>query len=59
MTVVLTTHYIEEAERLADQVHIIDRGRLVVSGTPAELTDGGVRRLEDVFLDNTGGGRCP
>jgi ABC-2 type transport system ATP-binding protein len=54
VTVVLTTHYIEEAERLADQVHIIDRGRLVVSGTPSELTDGGVRRLEDVFLDNTG-----
>ena len=54
VTVVLTTHYIEEAERLADRVHIIDRGRLVMSGTPAELTDGGVRRLEDVFLDNTG-----
>ncbi len=54
VTVVLTTHYIEEAERLADSVHIIDRGRLVMSGTPAELTDDGVRRLEDVFLDNTG-----
>jgi ABC-2 type transport system ATP-binding protein len=54
VTVVLTTHYIEEAERLADQVHIIDRGRLVVSGTPSSLTDGGARRLEDVFLDNTG-----
>jgi ABC-2 type transport system ATP-binding protein len=54
VTVVLTTHYIEEAERLADRVHIIDRGRLVVSGTPAELTGDGVRRLEDVFLDSTG-----
>lgn len=54
VTVVLTTHYIEEAERLADRVHIIDRGRLVVSGTPAELTQDGLRRLEDVFLDNTG-----
>ncbi len=41
VTVVLTTHYMEEAERLADQVHIIDRGRLVVSGTPLELTRGG------------------
>jgi ABC-2 type transport system ATP-binding protein len=41
VTVVLTTHYIEEAERLADRVHIIDRGRLVVSGTPLELTRGG------------------
>jgi ABC-2 type transport system ATP-binding protein len=54
VTVVLTTHYIEEAERLADQVHIIDRGRLVVSGTPAFLTGDGVRSLEDVFLEKTG-----
>src|SRR6476659_7101646 len=54
VTVVLTTHYMEEAERLADRVHIIDRGRLVMNGTPAELTGDGVRRLEDVFLDNTG-----
>jgi ABC-2 type transport system ATP-binding protein len=54
VTVVLTTHYIEEAERLADSVHIVDHGRLVMSGTPAELTGDGVRRLEDVFLDNTG-----
>ena len=35
MTVVLTTHYMDEAERLADQVHIIDHGRLIASGTPA------------------------
>ena len=41
VTVVLTTHYLEEAERLADQVHIVDRGRLVASGTPLELTRGG------------------
>jgi ABC-2 type transport system ATP-binding protein len=54
VTVVLTTHYIEEAERLADQVHIIDHGRLVLSGTPAVLTEGGTRRLEDVFLEKTG-----
>ncbi len=50
VTVVLTTHYLEEAEQLADLVHIIDHGRLVRSGTPAELTDGGARSLEDVFL---------
>ena len=43
VTVVLTTHYLEEAERLADQVHIIDRGQLVASGTPLELTRGGNR----------------
>jgi ABC-2 type transport system ATP-binding protein len=40
VTVVLTTHYMEEAERLADQIHIIDRGRLIASGTPEELTRG-------------------
>ncbi|HWJ81026.1 MAG TPA: ABC transporter ATP-binding protein [Nocardioides sp.] len=41
VTVVLTTHYLEEAEQLADQVHIIDRGRLIASGSPLELTRGG------------------
>ena len=38
VTVVLTTHNMDEAERLADQIHIIDRGQLVASGTPGELT---------------------
>ena len=41
VTIVLTTHYMHEAERLADQVHVIDRGRLIASGTPFELTRGG------------------
>jgi ABC-2 type transport system ATP-binding protein len=41
VTVVLTTHYMDEAERLADQIHIIDRGRLIATGTPMELTRGG------------------
>jgi ABC-2 type transport system ATP-binding protein len=41
VTVVLTTHYMDEAERLADAIHIIDRGRLIASGTPLELTRGG------------------
>jgi ABC-2 type transport system ATP-binding protein len=36
-TVVLTTHYIEEAERLCDRVAIIDEGRIVAMGTPREL----------------------
>ena len=35
MTVVLTTHYMDEAERLADRIHIIDRGRLIASGHAA------------------------
>lgn len=37
LTLMLTTHYMEEAEALADRVGIIDRGRLVVEGTPAAL----------------------
>jgi ABC-2 type transport system ATP-binding protein len=41
VTVVLTTHYMDEAERLADHIHIIDRGTLIASGTPLELTRGG------------------
>jgi ABC-2 type transport system ATP-binding protein len=41
VTVVLTTHYMEEAERLADRVVIVDAGRVVASGSPAALTRGG------------------
>jgi len=41
VTVVLTTHFMDEAERLADTVHVIDAGRLLASGTPAELTSAG------------------
>jgi ABC-2 type transport system ATP-binding protein len=52
-SVVLTTHAMDEAERLADQVAILSHGRLVAAGTPAELTMSG-RSLEDVYLDLTG-----
>ncbi|MDM7855089.1 ABC transporter ATP-binding protein [Cellulomonas alba] len=37
LTVVLTTHYLEEADRLADAVSIVDQGRVVVAGSPDEL----------------------
>jgi len=40
VTVVLTTHFMDEAERLADLIHIIDHGRLIASGSPIELTRG-------------------
>ena len=40
-TVVLTTHLMDEAERLAERIHIIDAGRLMASGSPLELTRGG------------------
>jgi len=37
VTVLLTTHYLEEADRLASQLAIVDLGRVVVAGTPEEL----------------------
>lgn len=37
MTVFLTTHYLEEADSLSDRVAIVDHGRIVAAGTPAEL----------------------
>lgn len=50
-TVLLTTQYLEEADHLADRVAVLDRGRIVAEGTPAELKsahDAG--SLDDVFL---------
>jgi len=38
-TILLTTHYIEEAERLCDRVAIMDEGRIVAMGTPREIQD--------------------
>ncbi|MFI6602608.1 ABC transporter ATP-binding protein [Nonomuraea sp. NPDC050536] len=52
-TVFLTTHYLDEADALCDRLLIIDHGRIVAEGTPAELKTGG-RTLDDVFLDITG-----
>jgi ABC-2 type transport system ATP-binding protein len=40
LTILLTTHYLEEADRLAERVAIVSRGRVVVEGTPEELKDG-------------------
>jgi len=41
LSVVLTTHFLDEAEQLADTVVVIDEGRVVAQGTPAELTRAG------------------
>jgi ABC-2 type transport system ATP-binding protein len=50
-TVLLTTQYLEEADRLADRVAVIDRGTVVAEGTPAGLkADTGSGTLEEVFL---------
>ena len=45
VTVVLTTHHMDEAERLADHINIIDHGRLIATGTPQELTHGGTSTI--------------
>jgi ABC-2 type transport system ATP-binding protein len=55
LTVLLTTHYLEEADRLADTVAIIDSGRVVAQGTPAGLKqDIGASTLDDVYLHFAG-----
>jgi ABC-2 type transport system ATP-binding protein len=60
ITVFLTTHYMEEADRLADRVAIIDRGRIVALDDPerlkAKLGRGERVSLEDVFVELTGRG---
>jgi ABC-2 type transport system ATP-binding protein len=61
-TIFLTTQYLEEADQLCDRLAIIDEGRIVRQGTPAELKadlrerrgDGTEPTLDDVFLDATG-----
>jgi ABC-2 type transport system ATP-binding protein len=54
-TVILTTHYIEEAQALSDRVAIIDYGELVALGTPQELmAEHEAQDLEGVFLKITG-----
>jgi ABC-2 type transport system ATP-binding protein len=54
--VILATHYMEEAERLADQVVIVDHGQVVSSGTPEELTgtSGQLRFRAEAGLDTEG-----
>jgi ABC-2 type transport system ATP-binding protein len=55
VTIFLTTQYLEEADQLADTVGLLDGGRLVAQGTPAELkAQAGGQTLDDVFLAVTG-----
>ena len=54
-TVLLTTHYMEEAEELCDRVGVIDRGKLIELGEPEALkSKHHGRNLEDVFIGLTG-----
>ena len=51
MTIILTTHYLEEVEHLADRIGIISRGKLRCAGTPDEiLAKTGTEKLEEAFL---------
>ena len=55
MTVFFTTHYMEEAEKIADRVAIIDHGKIVALGTSEQLkTQTGKKTLEEAFLALTG-----
>ena len=55
VTVFLTTHYMEEAERVASRIAIIDHGRIVAQGSPQELKgQTGAESLEQAFLALTG-----
>jgi len=54
-TIILTTHYMEEAEELCDKVGIIDHGKLISLGAPKELVaKGQVKNLEELFIKLTG-----
>ncbi len=55
VTVFLTTHIMEEAERVADRVAVIDYGKIIDQGSPRELVERtGTSSLEEAFLDLTG-----
>ncbi len=66
ITIILTTHYMEEAEELCDRVAIMDEGKIAVADTPNNLIDNLISRgfkparhvkqasLEDVFIEITG-----
>ena len=55
VTVFLTTHYMDEADRVAHRIGVIDHGKLVAQGTPREIKDNtGTETLEDAFLKLTG-----
>ena len=56
MTIIYTTHYMEEAQQICDRVAIMDHGSIIATGTPEALIGRteGCANLEDVFLHLTG-----
>lgn len=55
MTIFFTTHYLDEAEAVADRIAIIDHGKIVAEGTAKELAKKtGMKNLEEAYLELTG-----
>jgi ABC-2 type transport system ATP-binding protein len=55
LAVFVSSHLLSEVEKMVDRIAIVHRGRTLATGTLVELTDGGRRGLEDLFLELTGG----
>jgi ABC-2 type transport system ATP-binding protein len=53
-TLVLTTHYMEEAESLCDHIIVVDEGRILKEGQLDELLDENTRNLDELFIQLTG-----
>ena len=59
MTIVLTTHYLEEAEALCDRIAVMSKGKLMALGTAEELkAQAGCDNFEDAFVKLAGGKEC-
>jgi len=56
MTLIYTTHYMEEAQQICDEIAIMDAGRVIACGAPEKLVadSAGCKNLEDLFLASTG-----
>lgn len=55
LAVFVSSHLLSEVEKMVDRIAIVHRGRTLAKGTLSDLTDGGKRGLEDLFLELTGG----
>jgi len=56
ISMIYTSHMMEEAEKICDEVAIIDHGHIIIQGTPADLilNTEDAKSLEDVFITKTG-----
>ena len=52
MTIILTTHYLDEAENLADRICILNKGKVILTESVKKLTEAhGKNKLEEIFLN--------